>query len=78
MFYVYVLKSQRDFKRYIGQTENLQKRFDDHNLGLCKSTKSRRPFELIYFEKFNTRSEAMKRERFFKSGKGREFLKTIL
>ena len=78
MFYVYVLKSQRDFKRYIGYTETLHKRFDDHNSGLCKSTKSRKPFELIYSEKFRTRSEAMKREKFLKSGKGREYLNSIL
>ena len=78
MFYVYILKSLNDFKRYIGQTENLHKRLDEHNDGICKSTKSRRPFELIYYEEFKTRSEVMKRERFFKSGKVREFLETIL
>lgn len=78
MFYVYILKSQSDFKRYTGHTDNLQKRFDEHNSGLCKSTKSRRPFELIYFEKYRTRSDAMKREKFLKNGKGREFSDSIL
>ena len=76
MFYfVYVLKSKKDNKRYIGFTDNLERRISEHNSGLVKSTKNRRPLELIYFEKFDTKSEAMNREKYFKTGFGRAFLK---
>ena len=75
MYTVYVLKSQKDNKLYIGQTSNLGKRLNEHNSGMCKSTKSRLPFELLYTENYKTRSEAMKREKYFKTGVGREFLR---
>jgi len=57
MFYVYVLMSQKDRKRYIGQTMDLNQRLSEHNMGLVKSTKSRRPLKLVYFEEYNTREE---------------------
>ena len=76
MFYfVYVLKSKKDNKRYIGFTDSLERRISEHNSGLVKSTKNRRPLEQIYFEKFETKSEAMNREKYFKTGFGRVFLK---
>ena len=78
MNYIYVLKSKKDFKRYIGLTNNLERRLLLHNGGKVKATKNRRPFELIYFEKFEDRTRAANREKFLKSGKGREFLKSIL
>ncbi|MCP5064071.1 MAG: GIY-YIG nuclease family protein [Ignavibacteriae bacterium] len=77
MYVVYVLRSLKDQKRYIGMTSDIERRIVEHNDGLVKSTKNRRPFELIYSEKFEAKSEAMKREKFFKSGRGREFLKSI-
>ncbi len=78
MFYTYVLRSLRDKKLYIGFTNDLKKRFNEHERGLCKSTRYRAPFEIIYYEEFSERSEAAKREKFFKTGKGREFLKKII
>ena len=77
MFTVYVLKSLKNNYRYIGQTNNLNKRLDEHNSGLSKSTKNIRPLVLDYSEEYATRSKAMKRERFLKSGKGREWLTSI-
>lgn len=77
MNFVYVLLSQKDKKRYIGLTNNLDHRLNQHNKGFVEATKNRRPFELIYFEKFEDRKEAAQREKFLKSGKGREFLKSI-
>ncbi|MCF8412089.1 MAG: GIY-YIG nuclease family protein [Melioribacteraceae bacterium] len=74
MFYVYVLCSKKDHKRYIGLTNNLEKRLAQHNAGLVKPTKFRRPLELIYLEEFESRSSAAMREKFFKSGFGRDFL----
>jgi len=78
MFYVYVLKSLKDNKRYIGFTENLQRRLFEHNNGLVKSTKNRRPLELIYHEEFVSKKDALLREKFLKSGHGREFLNSLL
>lgn len=75
MHYVYVLRSLRDLKKYVGVTGDLEKRVKAHNWGRVSSTKSRRPFELIYVEKFESREIAEKRERFLKSGKGYEVLK---
>jgi len=66
MFYTYVLESLKDHKKYIGSTGDLKSRFERHNQGLVLSTKSRRPFKVIYFEKFDTLSEARWRERSFK------------
>ncbi|KAB2842244.1 MAG: GIY-YIG nuclease family protein [Melioribacteraceae bacterium] len=77
MFTVYVLKSLKDGKRYIGFTSELNRRFEEHNLGKVKSTKNRKPFELIYIENFTIKSEAAEREKFFKTHKGRDFLDSI-
>ena len=78
MYYVYVLKSQKDSNYYIGQTNNLDSRLKRHNAGYIKSTKNRRPLKLIFHKSINSRSEAMKYERYLKSGAGREFLDNIL
>ncbi|MDH7606000.1 MAG: GIY-YIG nuclease family protein [Melioribacter sp.] len=74
MFYVYVLKSLKDYKRYIGFTENLQRRLFEHNNGLVKSTKNRRPLELIYLEEFISKKDALLREKFLKSTGVRAYL----
>jgi putative endonuclease len=77
IYKVYILRSKRDNKRYVGFTNNLEKRIAEHNSGKVIATKNRRPPELIYFEGYENKFEAAKREKFFKSGKGREFLKNI-
>ena len=73
IYTVYIIKSSKDKKRYIGFTKNIVRRLYEHNKGLVKSTKNRRPLELIYNEEFENKSDAFARERFFKSGKGREY-----
>ncbi len=78
VYFVYVLKSQEFDYRYVGHTDNLIKRLSDHNSGKTKSNKAFAPFDIIYFEAFDTRKEAIKREKYFKSGSGREYLKTLL
>jgi len=78
MFFVYVLLSLKDKKRYIGFTADLERRLNEHFSGNNESTKNRRPLKLIYNESFLTKSDAMKREKFFKSGKGREFLNSVV
>ena len=74
-YFVYILRSKKDNKRYIGSTGNLERRLHEHQCGRVKSTKNRLPVELAYFENFDTKLEALNREKFFKTGKGREFLK---
>jgi len=63
MFFVYFLLSKKDNKRYIGMTSNIQRRILEHNSGLVKSTKNRRPLEVIYYEYFETKSEALSFEK---------------
>ena len=58
-FYVYALKSKKDGKYYIGQTNNIKKRLEKHNKGQVKSTKHRRPFILLGYKQFKTRSQSM-------------------
>jgi putative endonuclease len=62
MFYVYILKSLKDHKLYIGSTNDLERRLKEHNEGKCFSTKSRVPFELIYYEGYKAEHDARKRE----------------
>jgi putative endonuclease len=57
---------------------DLSSRIRQHNNGLVNYTSKYCPWKLVYFEEFETRAEAMRREMFFKSGKGREFLRGIL
>ena len=75
MYYVYFLKSLANNDLYIGSMENLENRFLLHNSGKVKSTKAYKPWELLGYEKYNSRSEAVKREKFLKTGQQREFLK---
>ncbi|NJP04038.1 GIY-YIG nuclease family protein [Candidatus Gracilibacteria bacterium] len=76
-YVVYVLKSERDQKRYIGVTGNIDRRLAEHERGKVKSTKQRRPLKLIHREEFEKKEEAWAREKFLKTGKGREFLDSI-
>ena len=75
MHYVYVLISLKDRGWYIGETSNPINRLKDHNSGKVKSTKFRRPLELIYSKKYKDRNTAKKAERYYKSGAGRIKLK---
>ena len=63
MHYVYLLKSQKSGKAYIGQTDNLKQRFYQHNHGQNQSTKSDVPWELVAYEAYRSKALAMERER---------------
>ncbi len=78
MFFVYVLQSERTGRLYIGSTENLERRLAEHNTDLATATKNRGPWRLMHSEFFTTRKEAMARERYLKTGKGRAQLHGIL
>lgn len=62
MFYVYLLKSQKDDNLYIGLTSDLRRRLEEHSAGLTRSTKNRRPFKLVYYEAYLDFREAKTRE----------------
>ncbi len=73
-FYVYVLESLKDDKRYIGYTNNLKRRIEEHKKGLSFATKFRLPFKLIYFEGCINNEDAKRRENYLKVTQGRRFL----
>lgn len=75
MYFVYILRSLKNNDIYIGSTENITKRFILHNKGKVKSTKAYRPWQLLEKEEFNSRSDAVKHERFLKTGQQKEILK---
>jgi len=68
MYYVYILKSLKDEKIYTGYTSNLKKRIEQHLKGEVKSTSSRKPLKLVYFEAYLSELDARKREKYLKSG----------
>lgn len=78
MYYVYVLLSFRDKKFYIGFSEDVKKRLEDHNAGRNTSTKTRRPLKLIYFEAHLCKKDALRREFYFKTAKGKSTLRLML
>ncbi len=78
MFFTYVLISERDNKFYIGFTDDLEKRLEEHHKGAVASTANRRPLKLIYYEACLNSIDALKREKYFKTGFGRRFLKNRL
>lgn len=71
---VYVLKSEKDGNLYIGYTSNLEKRLEMHNAKKVRSTKSRTPFVLVRREEYESKYDAFKIERFYKTAKGKKFL----
>ncbi len=77
MYYVYIIKSQKTGKSYKGSTSNLKVRFTEHNKGLTVSTKHGAPWELIYYEAFQKKSDALREEKFLKSGQGYERIKFL-
>lgn len=82
MFHVYILRSDSTGKTYIGQTGNLERRISEHNdpnhSPVKYTTKNPGPWTLIHHETFPTRADSMAREKWFKSGVGREWIKKNL
>ena len=74
MYYTYVLHSLKDRKFYIGYTKDLKQRFEEHQKGFVESTKHRRPLKLIYYEACLDRSDATRREKYFKTHHGKMYL----
>ena len=77
-YYVYVIKSKEGF-HYTGMTEDLELRLEQHNdKSLSFWTKRGTDWKLLYREEFDNKTEALKREKWFKTGVGREYLNKIL
>ena len=78
MFYTNILRSRVTGHYYTGSTSNLQARFQQHNSDVSVSTKNRGPWDLVHHEEFATLAEAVRQERYFKTGRGREELKKLI
>ena len=74
MFYCYVLRSRKTGRRYVGSCEDLNERIRRHNAGDSKATKHGVPWVLVHSEGFATRAEANRRERYYKTGRGKDHL----
>ena len=77
-YYVYVLLSLKDSDFYVGFTENLRKRFKEHNEGKNLSTKCLCPFDLIFYKAYRNKYDTLRREKYLKSTKGKTTLKSML
>lgn len=77
-WYVYVLQSQRDGQFYMGSTNNLKRRLLQHQRGENISTAKRLPIELMYFEGHRSKDNALRREKYFKTTKGKVTLRQML
>ncbi len=77
MHYVYVIKSQIRNYIYVGLTDNVTRRISQHNEKHNKTTKPYAPFDVLLVEEYHSRPEARIREKYLKSGIGKEFLKSL-
>ena len=77
-FYTYIVYSLKLDKFYIGSTNNLERRLQDHNRGKSAFAKQGMPWEIKYFEEFNSRKEAYKRELEIKNRKDRNYIKKLV
>ena len=78
MYYFYTIRSTVNGSLYKGISSNPAKRLTEHNSGKTKSTKHYRPYEIVYLEKCSSREIARKKEKYYKSGIGREKLKNLI
>ena len=74
MFYVYVLRSSKTGRRYVGSCENVDERLGRHNAGHSNATRHGLPWILVHSESFTNRAEAARKERYYKLGRGRNEL----
>jgi putative endonuclease len=77
MHFTYAIYSLSRNYIYVGLSGNFEKRFNEHQSGKNKTTKPYRPFEVLLVEQHADRTIARNREKYLKSGAGKEFLKEI-
>ena len=78
MHFTYIIQSLKDHSFYIGYTSNLQQRLDKHNKANKGYTASKKPWRIVYFESFESKTEALKREKFIKAQKSRAFIEMLI
>jgi len=78
MFFVYVLSSITKNYIYVGLTSDLERRISDHNNGYNKTTKAYSPFKIIFVEEHSSRIAARSREKYLKSGIGKEYIRKVI
>jgi len=74
-YFVYFLVSSKNGDLYISSTENIERRIALHNQGKVRSTKAYRPWKLLEYEEYGSRSEAVRKEKFYKAHQQKEILK---
>lgn len=77
-YYVYILQSTKDQSLYIGYTADLKLRLQKHNRGLNFSTKTKRPWQLLHYEAYRNKDDAMRREKYLKTSQGSRLLRRML
>ena len=77
-FKVYILQSEKDVTYYIGYTTDLNRRLTEHNSGKSIYTSGKIPWEVVYYEIFPTKTEALKREKFLKKQRNRTFYENLI
>lgn len=78
MFYTYILKSEKGARLYTGSTNDLRKRFKEHNTGRSAYTAKRGPYKLIYYEACSNEGDARTREKYLKTGIGKRYIQNRL
>jgi putative endonuclease len=78
MYYVYILRSEKDNNFYVGYSSDLRNRLLQHEKGLVSSTKNRRPLTLVYYEACINQQDATHREKYLKTSWGKRYIKTRL
>ena len=78
MFSLYILQSEIDKSYYIGHTKDRDQRLWEHNFGRTRYSSKKRPWKLVYFEEYPTKSEAATREKYLKSLKSRKYIENLI
>ena len=77
-YYVYILKSKKNDNLYIGFSSDLKRRFQEHNRGLNFSTKADKPWQLIHYEAYLNKNDAVRREKYLKTSIGSHLIRRML
>ena len=77
-YFVYILQSLTDGTYYVGSTHNVNSRLERHNQGRSQYTKSKRPWQLVHFEEFSNKFDALKRENQIKRRKSKRFIQSLI
>jgi putative endonuclease len=77
-YFTYILFSEKLNRYYIGSSQDISQRLERHNAGATKSTKTGRPWKIVYYEKYNSKTEAIKRENYLKRMKSKKFIESFI